>query len=55
MRNGRSRAGAMGYVMKQEPAKVVKAAIRKVLGGDIHLSEKMAAAMLGKLVHEKGG
>jgi DNA-binding NarL/FixJ family response regulator len=48
------RAGAMGYVMKQEPAKVVKAAIRKVLGGDIHLSEKMAAAMLGKLVHEKG-
>jgi DNA-binding NarL/FixJ family response regulator len=48
------RAGAMGYVMKQEPAKVVKAAVRKVLGGDIHLSEKMAAAMLGKLVHEKG-
>lgn len=47
------RAGAMGYVMKQEPAKVVKAAIRKVLGGDIHLSEKMAAAMLGKLVHER--
>ena len=25
------RAGAMGYVMKQEPAKVVKAAIRKLL------------------------
>src|SRR5580693_8969605 len=48
------RAGAMGYVMKQEPAKVVKTAIRKVLGGDIHLSEKMAAAMLGKLVHERG-
>ena len=47
------RAGAMGYVMKQEPAKAVKAAIRKVLGGDIHLSEKMAAAMLGKLVHER--
>src|SRR5580692_5356190 len=47
------RAGAMGYVMKQEPAKVVKTAIRKVLAGDIHLSEKMAAAMLGKLVHER--
>src|SRR5580693_1084886 len=47
------RAGAMGYVMKQEPAKVVKTAIRKVLGGDIHLGEKMAAAMLGKLVHER--
>ena len=48
------RAGAMGYVMKQEPAKVVKAAVRKVLGGAIHLSEKMSAAMLGKLVHDKG-
>jgi DNA-binding NarL/FixJ family response regulator len=47
------RAGAMGYVMKQEPAKAVKAAIRKVLGGDIHLSEKMASAVLGKLVHER--
>ncbi len=43
------RAGAMGYVMKQEPAKTVKLAIRKVLGGDIHLSEKMSAAMLSNL------
>jgi DNA-binding NarL/FixJ family response regulator len=49
------RAGAMGYVMKQEPAKTVKAAIRKVLAGDIHLSEKMAATVLGKLMHEKTG
>jgi len=39
--------------MKQEPAKAVKAAIRKVLGGDIHLSEKMASAMLGKLIHKR--
>lgn len=44
------RAGAAGYVMKQEPAKTVKRAIRKVLGGDIHLSEKMAASMLGKFM-----
>ena len=41
-------AGASGYVMKQEPAKTVKVAIRKVLGGDMHLSEKMTSAMLGK-------
>lgn len=47
------RAGAMGYVMKQEPAKTVKSAVRKVLAGDIHLSEKMAALVLGKLMHEK--
>ncbi len=44
------RAGAMGYVMKQEPAKTVKVAIRKVLGGVIHLSDKMSAAMLGKFM-----
>ena len=41
-------AGAAGYVMKQEPAKTVKLAIRKVLGGDMHLSEKMTTALLGK-------
>jgi DNA-binding NarL/FixJ family response regulator len=46
-------AGANGYVMKQEPAKTVKVAIRKVLGGDIHLSEKMATSLLGKLM--RGG
>ena len=44
------RAGAMGYVMKQEPAKAVKLAIRKVLGGDIHLSDKMSATMLAKFM-----
>ena len=43
-------AGANGYVMKQEPAKTVKVAIRKVLGGDMHLSEKMTASMLGKFM-----
>jgi DNA-binding NarL/FixJ family response regulator len=44
------RAGAMGYVMKHEPSKTVKAAIRKVLGGDMHLSEKMASSMVGKMM-----
>jgi DNA-binding NarL/FixJ family response regulator len=43
-------AGASGYVMKQEPAKTVKLAIRKVLAGDLHLSEKMTMAVLGKAV-----
>jgi DNA-binding NarL/FixJ family response regulator len=45
------RAGAMGYVMKQEPAEVVKAAIRKVLAGDIHLSDKMAGSVISKCMH----
>jgi DNA-binding NarL/FixJ family response regulator len=44
-------AGAMGYVMKQEPAKVVKTAIRKVLAGDMHLSEKMASSVIAKMMH----
>ena len=44
------RAGAMGYVMKQEPAKVVKMAIRKLLAGDMHLSEKMANGVISKFI-----
>ena len=43
------RAGALGYVMKNQPAKIVKAAISKVLGGEIFLSEKMSTSVLGKL------
>ena len=42
------RAGANGYVMKHEPAKTLKLAIRKVIGGDVHLSEKMLASLLNK-------
>lgn len=42
------RAGAMGYVMKQEPGKTVKAAIRKVLAGNMHLSETMSTTILAK-------
>jgi DNA-binding NarL/FixJ family response regulator len=45
------RAGAMGYVMKQEPAKTVKAAIRRVLAGDMHLSEKLASSLVSRFMH----
>lgn len=44
------RAGAMGYVMKHEPAKTVKAAIHKVLGGDMYLSEKMSSSVINRLL-----
>jgi DNA-binding NarL/FixJ family response regulator len=47
------RAGAMGYVMKHEPSKTVKTAIRKVLDGNLYLSEKMAGSMVTKLI--RGG
>jgi DNA-binding NarL/FixJ family response regulator len=40
------RAGAMGYVMKQEPQETVMAAIRRVLQGETYLSERMAAKLL---------
>ena len=47
------RAGAMGYVMKQEAAEQVIAAIRQVLSGKVYLSEAMASSMLSRLVGGK--
>ena len=47
------RAGALGYVMKNQPPKIVKAAIAQVLGGEIFLSEKMSSSVLGKLLRGK--
>ncbi|MFN7138176.1 MAG: response regulator [Limisphaerales bacterium] len=44
------RAGARGYITKQEATRKVLTAIRQVLGGQIYLSEKMSAKMLNKLV-----
>jgi len=47
------RAGALGYVMKNEPARTVKAAIFKVLGGEVFLSGKMSSSVLAKLMRGK--
>ena len=44
------RAGAMGYIMKQEATENVIAAIRKILGGEIYVSDRMASKMVRKLV-----
>jgi len=44
------RAGAMGYVMKHEPAKTMKAAIYKVLGGDMYLSENLAGTVTARFM-----
>lgn len=49
------RAGAKGYIMKQEGADKLITAIRTVLGGDIFLSDKMASRLLGRLVGGRGG
>ncbi|HWB61639.1 MAG TPA: response regulator transcription factor [Chthoniobacteraceae bacterium] len=40
------RAGALGYVMKGAPVEVVIGAIRRVLAGDIYLSESMSDSLL---------
>lgn len=43
------RAGARGYVMKQEPGEVLIAAIREVLKGNVYLSKQMHARMLNRV------
>jgi DNA-binding NarL/FixJ family response regulator len=40
------RSGGRGYVMKQEGGKMIAEAIRRVLDGQIHVSEKMSAKIL---------
>lgn len=40
------RAGARGYIMKQEPSERLIAAVRRVLAGKIYLSERMTDRML---------
>jgi DNA-binding NarL/FixJ family response regulator len=40
------RAGANGYIMKQQATEQVLVAIRRILGGEIYLSERMANKML---------
>jgi DNA-binding NarL/FixJ family response regulator len=47
------RAGALGYLMKQEPAEQMIAAIHQVLSGNVYLSESMAASMLTRMVGAK--
>lgn len=52
------RSGAMGYITKQEATEKVLTAIRRVLSGEIYLSEQMASRMLRKMVagrDEEGG
>ncbi len=44
------RAGAMGYITKEEATSNVLSAIRKVLSGQVYMSERMAAQMMRKMV-----
>ena len=42
-------AGARGYVMKRETSKSVLASIRRVLEGDVYVSEKVLKRMANRL------
>lgn len=44
------RAGATGYITKEEATVNVLSAVRKVLGGEVYLSERMSARMMKKVV-----
>ncbi len=48
------RAGARGYIMKQEATEKVVTAIRRVLAGEVYVSDDMAAKMVSKLVGGPG-
>jgi DNA-binding NarL/FixJ family response regulator len=43
------RAGSLGYIMKEEATEQVLVAIRRVLNGEIFLSEKMKSRMLQQI------
>lgn len=47
------RAGARGYVMKDQAHEVLITAVRRVLEGDLYLSEKMKERMLHRFVSNK--
>ena len=44
------RAGARGYVMKQEAPQTLLHALRKVLKGEVYVSERMSAVLLQRMV-----
>src|SRR5947209_231210 len=43
------RAGAKGYVMKRESTKSILTAIRRVLSGDVYVSERVVSAMAKRM------
>ncbi|UCH80494.1 MAG: response regulator transcription factor [Nitrospiraceae bacterium] len=47
------KSGARGYIMKQESSRNVLSAIRKVLNGEIYVSDKLNVTLLHKFVNNK--
>ena len=46
------RAGANGYIMKQEATERVLVAIRRILGGEMYVSDRMASKMLHRFARD---
>jgi DNA-binding NarL/FixJ family response regulator len=47
------RAGASGYIMKENAANEVMRAVRKVLAGELYFSDRVAAALVQRTLREK--
>ncbi|MDB6055384.1 MAG: two component transcriptional regulator, LuxR family [Verrucomicrobiales bacterium] len=47
------RAGASGYIMKQESTDKILGALRKVINGEVYVSDRLGARMLTQLVGGK--
>jgi DNA-binding NarL/FixJ family response regulator len=47
------RAGAFGYIMKENTTDEVLRAVRKVLAGELYFSERVAAAVVQRTLREK--
>jgi DNA-binding NarL/FixJ family response regulator len=47
------RAGASGYIMKENATDEVLRAVRKVLAGELYFSERVAAAVVQRMLQEK--
>jgi DNA-binding NarL/FixJ family response regulator len=45
------RAGANGYIMKQEATERVLIAIRQILSGEVYVSDRMAQKMMQQFIH----
>jgi two-component system response regulator NreC len=49
------RAGASGYLMKHEATERVLLAIRQLLAGGVHVSDRIQATMMGRMVGRSAG
>ena len=47
------RAGASGYIMKENTTDEILRAVRKVLSGELYFSERVAAAVVQRVLYEK--